>query len=335
MELDLHITNKCNLYCKHCIYESNDKEVPDMSLNTVDSIIPSIKTLEIGEVHLTGGEPLLHPDIYEIIDRLNGAGLSVRLQTNGYAVDEGTAKKLSERGVESVLVSLDGTETVHNKFRGNAGSYKLAVNAIEVFVKSGMAVRVNTVLHKNNISCIKPILESSKALGAEKHSFFYLSPGGRGRNIRDLILSLREWHCAVKEVREVSEALNMADKVKYQYLIADLKTEPSECRLIDRDNCLIMCNGDVYPCVFFVNSGFSLGNVNNENLFDIWRKGGKWDNYRTERKKKCGDLKCGGGCMGLTYLLNGNISGCDPRCDLEYGLVPGCIRSYNEAAEHI
>lgn len=333
MELDLHVTNNCNLLCRHCIYESNEKIMPDISIHTVKEIIPSIIALGIDEVHLTGGEPLLHPHIFELIDIINDAGLAVRFQTNGYAVDEDIAKKLLNHNVKSVLVSIDGTEFIHNRFRGNPNSYRFAVNAIEIFIKLGIQVRVNSVLHKNNVSCIKPLLELSRSLNVEQHSFFYLSPGGRGGNIQNWILSLDEWNAAVKKIRETSKALEIENKVKYQHLIADLQSGYNECRLFERDNCLIMSNGDVYPCVFFVNSEFSLGNINNENLYEIWSNDEKWESYKTKRVKKCNNPKCKGGCIGLTYLLNGNISDCDPRCEVKKGLIPGCIRSYSKVVD--
>lgn len=102
MEVDLHITNRCNLKCKHCVYTSGEWEMPDMTLETVKKLVPSFKKMGVEEVHITGGEPLVNKDFFKIARYLKDEGFGTRVQTNGMLVTPEVAKKLKESGIEYV-----------------------------------------------------------------------------------------------------------------------------------------------------------------------------------------------------------------------------------------
>lgn len=312
----------------HCIYESNEIEMEDMTPKMLKKLIPDFHQLGITEVHLTGGEPLLNPWIAEIIEILSLNGLEVRLQTNGIKINESTIDSLMSKGLKSILISLDGLESNHNFLRNNENSYNAAIHAIKVCVKSGIYTRVNTVLHKKNINDIEGLLKVTKDLGVDQHSFFYLTPGGRGKNIKNLMLSLREWNDIEAKIKSIGKQMGCFDKIKFQNLIIDIKHEVNKCRISARDNCLILADGNVYPCVFFINSPYKLGNIREKSLYDIWNNEDVWNNYNLVRNKRCQNSNCEGGCKGLTYLITGSFQGCDPRCQYKEDLVPGCIRRY-------
>ena len=122
MEIDLHITNSCNLKCKHCVYTSGEWDMPDMTLETVKKLLPSFNKMGVEEVHITGGEPLLNKEFFEIAEYLKSQKLKTRVQTNGMLITNEVAKRLKECGVEYVLISIDGLETTHNEFRNNTHS---------------------------------------------------------------------------------------------------------------------------------------------------------------------------------------------------------------------
>ena len=328
MELDLHVTNNCNLQCAHCIYESNEKKMRDITLGDVKKIIPALKTMQVKEVHITGGEPLLNSFIYEIIDLLKSNEFIVRLQTNGMLITPSTINLLKKSGIDSVLVSLDGMEECHNYLRGNNNSFKFAINAIKLFSNANIYTRVNTVLHKKNIDDIRELIILLNEIGVDLHSFFYFTPGGRGAKKKELMLSLKEWKDAENTIKRVSKDLGCSEKIKIQNLLMDINQRKNECRIDKRDNCLLLSNGDVYPCVFFVNSEFCLGNIFNTDLLKIWNNSEMWLRYRQVLQKRCDSENCMGGCIGMTYLLKKTINICDPRCNKKENLIPGCIRRY-------
>jgi radical SAM protein with 4Fe4S-binding SPASM domain len=307
----------------------------EMTAEVVKGIIPDLFRLGVKEVHLTGGEPLLNPYIFEIIDILVLNNLEVRLQTNGVLIDPDIVANLKKRNLHSILISIDGLESSHNSFRSNKNSFLLANRAAELCVKHGLYTRINTVLHKNNVQDIEELLKLTVSIGVNQHSFFYLTPGGRGRNIKDFMLSLSEWNNAVSVIKNVAKQLNCSDKIKYQNLIVDLKCEINRCRIISRDNCLILSDGNVYPCVFLINSPYKLGNIYEQKLTDIWNNDDIWLQYQLPRSKQCKNENCEGGCKGLTYLLTGTMKVCDPRCRPKKDLVPGCIRRYSNLGNYI
>lgn len=83
-------------------------------------------------------------------------------------------------------------------------------------------------------------------------------------------------------------------------------------------NCLLLSDGNVYPCVVFVNSNYSLGNIKNESLCNIWSSEKNWNIYKFKSvNKDCGCTQCNGGCRGLSYLLNKDPNFCDPRVSIK------------------
>lgn len=327
MELDLHVTNKCNLKCRHCIYDSNGYEMDDLSCAAVENIIPDLKKLGVKEVHLTGGEPLANPELFDIIKLLSEKNFVVRMQSNGMLITESNVKRLKKAGLKSILISIDGLEKNHNWLRDNPNSYKKSIEAIKICKNFELYCRANTVLHKKNLDDIFGILQVTMDLGVDQHSFFYLTPGGRGKNLKEYTLTLKEWNDAENAILRACDILNCKHKVKFQNLIVN-NDEINECRILDRDNCLLLSDGNVYPCVFFVNSPYSLGNIKKDSLLNIWNNDANWQKYRVISNKNCGSKKCDGGCKGLSFLINGNMTSCDPRCQHNVNLIPGCIRKY-------
>jgi radical SAM protein with 4Fe4S-binding SPASM domain len=299
----------------------------DMSCDTVKKIIPDLRKLGVDEVHLTGGEPLVNSELFNIIELLSKENFVVRMQSNGMLATEINVKKLKGVGLKSILISVDGLEENHNWLRNNPNSYKKAIEAIKNCKKVGLYCRANTVLHKKNLNDIFGTLKTTMDLSADQHSFFYLTPGGRGKDLKNHTLTLKEWQNAEKTIMVACDILNCKRKVKFQSLIVNSE-EINECRILDRDNCLLLSDGNVYPCVFFANSQYSLGNIKNDSLLNIWNSDDNWQKYRTSSNKSCSSSKCDGGCKGLSFLLNGSMSLCDPRCQHKINLIPGCIRKY-------
>lgn len=330
VELDFHVTNKCNLHCLHCIYESNDIPMEDIGVDIVKKIIPDLQKLGVEEVHLTGGEPLLNPSLYEIIKVLKEHGFVVRLQSNGILLtEENTVSKLKKLQIDSVLISIDGLKESHNYLRNDVRSYDCAINAVKLCLSAGIFTRVNTVLYKKNVQDIEGLMIKLSQMGVSQHSFFYLSPGGRGKNIRNLSLSLKEWKEVEMIINENANRLNCTQKVKIQKLLIDMEKADNKCRIASRDNCLIMSNGKVYPCVFFVNSKFCIGNILETQLYELWTNNEYWNQFHQDSGCACNIKNCSGGCIGMSFLLNNRIDICDPRCNKSEGLIPGCIRQYN------
>lgn len=328
MEIDLHVTNRCNLFCEHCVYKSGALKMKDLALEDVKKISQDLKKMKVEEVHLTGGEPLLNQEIFKIITFLKGDGYLIRIQTNGMLIDQNIAKKLKNCGVNHVLISIDGLAKEHNKFRDNPTSFEKALEAVQILLENKIYTRINTVLHRRNLNDVEELLTITSKMKVQQHSFFYLTPIGRGEDLIDQVLSLEEWKKAKERVLIKAKRLNFIDKVKVQNVFQEDVKKEKQCRLYYRDNCLIMASGDVYPCVFFVHSPYKLGNIHERSLSEIWQDDKNWKQYFIQREKRCFNQKCDGGCRGLAYLLTKSLVKCDPRCEPKNKLIPNCIRTY-------
>lgn len=330
MEVDLHVTNRCNLKCKHCVYTSGEWDMPDMTLETVKKIIPALKKLGVKEVHITGGEPLVNKEFFEIARCLHENGFGTRVQTNGILITPDIAKRLKECGIEYVLISIDGLEKTHNSFRNNDKSFDYAIKAVKICLEAGLYTRVNTVINRSNVQDLPELIKYINNLKPDQHSFFYLTPVGRGKNIKNLMLSLEEWKEVEKIVEKSGRENKCLEKIRLQNVIKN-NEDDKKCR---DDNCLILANGDVYHCVFFIYSPYKLGNIYNEDLYEIWTKNIDKVLEETSNEKisskQCNKQKqnCQCNCSGLAYNLTGNVKACDPRCKPEKNLVPSCIRTY-------
>lgn len=330
MEVDLHVTNRCNLKCKHCVYTSGEWEMPDMTLDTVKKLIPSFKKLGVKEVHITGGEPLVNKEFFDIAKCLHENGFGTRVQTNGILITPEIAKKLKESGIEYVLISIDGLEKTHNSFRNSDKSFDYAVNAVKICLEAGLYTRVNTVINRSNVQDLPELIKFINTLKPDQHSFFYLTPVGRGKNIKELMLSLEEWKDIEKIVERAGRENNCIEKIRLQNVIKN-NEDDKKCR---DDNCLILANGDVYHCVFFTYSPYKLGNIYNEDLYELWTKNinNILEETSNERisDKKCNkqEQNCKCNCSGLAYNLTGSVKACDPRCNPKENLIPSCIRTY-------
>jgi radical SAM protein with 4Fe4S-binding SPASM domain len=330
MEVDLHVTNRCNLKCKHCVYTSGEWDMPDMTLETVKKIIPALKKLGVEEVHITGGEPLVNKEFFEIARCLHENGFGTRVQTNGILITPDIAKRLKECGIEYVLISIDGLEKTHNSFRNNDKSFDYAIKAVKICLEAGLYTRVNTVINKSNVQDLPELIKYINNLKPDQHSFFYLTPVGRGKNIKNLMLSLEEWKEVEKIVEKSGRENKCIEKIRLQNVIKN-NEDDKKCR---DDNCLILANGDVYHCVFFIYSPYKLGNIYNEDLYEIWTKNIDKVLEETSNEKilskQCNKQKqnCQCNCSGLAYNLTGSVKACDPRCNPEKNLIPSCIRTY-------
>ena len=305
--------------------------MPDMSIDAVKKLNDSFKQMGVKEVHITGGEPLLNKDVFKIISFLHQNGYLVRIQSNGSLIDESIAQKLKQSGANHVLISVDGLTDSHNQFRGNDNSFDLALNAAKICLDKNIFTRINTVVSRSNIGQLKELMLKVNNLNVDQHSFFYLTPMGRGKNIKSLILSLREWKDVQEDIFIWANEIGCFDKIRIQDVFHENDVSYDDLDICRDDNCLILANGDVYHCVFFVDSPYSLGNIYKEDISQIWsRVKDMLNNINSKRKKSCNLFNCGGGCPGMSYCFGDDISKCDPRCESSKTLISSCIRRYRK-----
>jgi radical SAM protein with 4Fe4S-binding SPASM domain len=311
-----NLTRKCNLKCSHCYINATTKEL-DGELNTQESknLIDQIAEVSRPLLVLSGGEPLLRKDVYELIQYGTEKGLRMGLGSNGGSIDSRVAEKLKEAGIKTVSISLDSPiPEQHDEFRGVAGSWQKAVNAIKVLRENDVLVQVNTTLTQENYNQIDDIMSLSEQIGVENFHLFFLVPTGRGAKIADISPAMYEDMIKGTFAKTYKHKLNVRPSCAPQFMrIAkdmglDMRQWIRGC-ISGMYYCRIYPNGDITPCPYLP---VKLGNIREKSFKEIWFNSPIFKALRDPEslKGKCGicDYKtvCGG-CRARAYGLSSDF----------------------------
>jgi heme b synthase len=161
---------------------------------------------------LTGGEPMLRDDIWDIARRGTELGLRMVMAPCGFLVTEEAARKMIEVGIQRVSYSIDGlTAESHDNFRRVPGAFASVMKAIENSKKAGLEFQVNTTITKHNLHELPQLLDFVIKLGAKAYHPFLLVPTGRGANLKDQEISPEDYEKTLKWFYD------MRDKVPIQF----------------------------------------------------------------------------------------------------------------------
>ena len=181
------LTARCNLKCCHCRAEAQDQAVAgELSTAQIISVARDIRATGDPIMILTGGEPLVRKDFFEIAKECVGMFSRVALATNGTMVDEPMAKRIAAAGIQRASVSLDGaTAATHDAFRGVPGSFAATVRGFDAMMQAGVPVQVNATVARNNIHEVDALLNFLLERKAAAFHVFALVPVGCGAQISE------------------------------------------------------------------------------------------------------------------------------------------------------
>lgn len=329
-ELDLYLTNRCNLSCDFCSVEAR-KNCEELSFDRIKELVTEAKECGLEELHLTGGEPTLRNDLEQIVSFAVALGLNVRLITNGTTLTRERLVKLQNNGLHSIMISLDGEQEYHDRVRGS-GAYAKTLQIIQIALELGFFVRVNSVAWQDNRNEIIRLAHRLNEIGVFVYSIFLGSPLGYAQSHKDNVIPPYEWRQFYTELKAIAtmQGYNTKIVVEKGFLFPD-EAEFDTTALLGRgrgchnitdyyDFLLIRSNGDMYPCVFFSNEATPIGNVNNASIGDILQSYAQNEFYCQVGQypkpcAECSNLRhCKGGCRGYTKLYTGDWFGGDPRC---------------------
>ncbi len=189
------VTRSCMLACKHCRAAAQAKKYEDeLSTEECFKLLDNIASFSKPIIILTGGEPMLRPDIYDIATYATKLGLRVVMAPCGALLDDESAAKILESGINHISISLDGaTAEEHDAFRGVEGAFAGSLNGIEAAKRAGLDFQINTTITQHNLHKIPEILELAVKLGASVFNPFLLVPTGRGKQLADQEISPKEY----------------------------------------------------------------------------------------------------------------------------------------------
>lgn len=309
-----NVTAKCNLKCAHCYLNADDrKQIDELSTDAGKLLIHQIAEVSKPLLILSGGEPLLREDIFELIRYGTERGLKMGVGSNGMLIDDAVAQKLKDAGATTVSISLDSSvPELHDQFRGVKGSWQKAVEAIKALKRSGIIVQVNTTVTQQNYSQIGEIFALSEKLGAENFHLFFLVPTGRGVKIEDITPDMYEKMITSSFSKSAQYNLNIKPSCAPQFMrIAkqigvDMSRWVRGC-MAGMYYCRIYPNGEVTPCPYLP---IALGNIRQRSFKDIWFNSEVLKNLRDVKKLKgkCGNCEYNAVCRGCRARAYGLTS---------------------------
>lgn len=319
------LTRSCNLACLHCRAQSTkNRDINELTTDECKSLIDAISSFSSPIVILTGGEPLLRSDIFEIIEHGNKKGLHIVLATNGSLISREVAKRIKELKVKRVSLSLDGKDKEsHDTLRGVNGCFEIVIEAAKILKDEEIPFQINTTVTSINIGEIGGIYELTKSLGAVAWHLFLLVTVGRGKNIKDRQLTAVEYERTLNHVYTLERKKELEIKVTcapqyYRILKENGETIKTRGCLAGINFMFISHVGLVQPCGYLE---VICGDIKKENVERIWTNSPIFQKLRdySNYKGKCGRCKyigfCGG-CRARAYEEYGDFLEEEPYCTI-------------------
>jgi len=311
-----HLTERCNLRCTHC-YQNGGK-TGEMSLGQIKAVIAEIEEMIKAwseaygiafspSFNITGGEPFLHRDIFEILEELRRRHFDVYLLSNGTLINREKAKLLSWLGIKGVQVSIEGPEEIHDSIRGK-GSFVSSLKGVGHLIGEGMKVSFNVTLSDINADHFRDMLSLSSSLGVERLGFSRLVPSGRGAGLLDRMLEkdrLRDLYREIFSLDCRSPEIVTGDPVASQMSGPD---DISDADSVATGGCAagvsgftILPDGTITPCRRLP---VPIGNVRKDSLREVWATSVVLEALRDKKryKGKCGRCKRWANCRGCRAI---------------------------------
>ncbi len=226
------LTRACPLACRHCRAsaqaEADSNELtPDEARQVLEKLAAWAKPLLI----LTGGEPMLREDLWDLVPRARELGLPVALAPCGMLVDEAAARRMVEAGIRMISLSLDGpTAEAHDAFRGVEGAFDGVMRAVDAARAAGLPFQVNTTVTRANAASLPQMLALARRLGAACFNPFLLVPTGRGKALAAQELSAEAYEEALRFLAEAEKQADVPIRVTcaphYQRVRVEAGLEP-------------------------------------------------------------------------------------------------------------
>jgi heme d1 biosynthesis radical SAM protein NirJ len=351
------LIRRCNLNCVHCYSLSADVDFPgELATEEVFAVMDDLKAFGVPVLILSGGEPLLRPDIFAISRRAKDLGFYVGLSSNGTLIDRAMSEKIAEIGYDYVGVSLDGIGAVHDAFRRQEGAYAAALEGMRLCRERGIKVGLRFTMTERNVESLPEMLDLIDREEIDKFYLSHLVYAGRGNRYReddayhrttrdsmDLIFE-RCWDYVERGVKkEFVTGNNDADGVyflewvrrRFPDKVAHLKSKlvawggnASGVNVANIDNL-----GNVHPDTFWWH--YDLGNVRKRPFSEIWQDTGDpvmagLKQRPRQIKGRCGRCRrfdiCGGNTRVRALQITGDPWEEDPACyltDQEIGIASG------------
>ncbi len=331
------ITRSCNLYCSHCRASAHKgKYVGELTTEECFCIVDQIEAIGKPILILSGGEPLMRDDVFEVGSYASQRGFRVVMGTNGTLITRDIAVRMREVPITRISVSIDfPTATAQDNFRGESGAYDAAVAGIKNAQAAGIEVQINCTVTRINVEYLPELVEQALELGAVAFHPFLLVPTGRGKGLADQELSPEDyestlkWICA-QQVKLGERLIFKPTDAPHYYRVAqqcgmsftshgqhpgNLNSMTRGC-LAGTGFCFISHTGRVQGCGYL---DIEAGDLRKNTFAEVWNQSELFLKLRdlSNLKGKCSACEfkrvCGG-CRARAYEVTGDYLAAEPYC---------------------
>lgn len=341
-ELCLEVTNRCTMHCLHCSTDAQEKlgQMKELNFDEICSIISDFASLGGVILEISGGEPILHPSLLEIVEFAKNKALEVRLYTGGVdcygtcePLPEGLLKKLCSVQLDKIIFNLEGPNSqVHDRITVTPGSFKALCASINKAKKFGLWVGAHFVPIKLNAHTIGDALKLARELNIDEVALLRFVPQGRGKSNEAMLKLTRvELWRFLEHVADLRQEFQEKPQIRagcpldfIAFIDSTIKHYSCKAGL---STCDITPSGNVIPCpAFKYMPEFVAGNMKNDSLRSIWKKSKVFNDLRTISYKnvrvcsKCERIDvCKGRCLAQRVRQHGDLlQGPDPDCPMPY-----------------
>lgn len=333
------VTRSCNLACKHCRAEAHLEPYPgEFSTRDAKALIDTFPDVGDPIIIFTGGEPLLRPDIFELVRYATTKDLRCVMAVSGTLVTADTARQIKEAGIQRVSISLDGPDAAsHDAFRGVDGAFAGAMAGIQHLKAAGLPFQINTTVTRGNLGQFKNIFRLAEDLGASAWHIFLLVPTGRGANLGREMITAEEYEEVLNWFYDFRKTTRMQLKATcaphYHRILrqrAGKEGLPVTFETFGLDAvsrgclggtgfCFISHTGQVQPCGYLE---LDCGQVRQTPFPEIWKKSLQFLQLRDQKQYqgKCGVCEfhrvCAG-CRARAMTMSGHYLAEEPLCSYQ------------------
>lgn len=337
----LNLTQRCNLRCAHCYLDAGTRAAggaAELSTAEVEGILDQIAALsDETMVVLTGGEPLLRPDIYDLARHAAGLGLMAVIGTNGTLLDQRRVEHLQEAGVRALGISLDSLDPAyHDGFRGLPGAWEKTLAGIDVCRRAGLMFQIHLSVTDDNAHELDDMIAFARSVGAAVLNVFFLVCTGRGEQLTNISAEvyervLKRLAAAARDEQELLVRARCAPHFKRIALEMDPPLpvtladgyEAGGC-LAGTRYCRVTPTGEVTPCPYME---VAAGSIREQGFAEIWQDTSLFSQLRAPQLEgRCGACEYAalcGGCRARPLARSGNLMGEDFLCTYQPG--GGCV----------
>ncbi len=290
----LVLTKKCGLSCIHCSAESDKYKNEELSYREIENILLQLDRMGVFEIGLIGGEPLFHPQFFEIVQLIKQMGFPLHLNTNGIAGKE-NLDRLSKSKIDVIKVSIDGLQKNCDRIRGKH-TFKKAINTVKFLKKTGNCVKINCTLTRQNQGDLLGMITLADELECGI-KFAPMIKVGRAKNLEENVFSVAEGEVMHDLLRKFckDKGIRIQVEIVTELVAKDCLTSLSMVSLVftrcgsSHLHMIIDSDGVVYNtgCQTEISPTRALGNIQKQSIPQLWENANKMNEERRNRSMEC------------------------------------------------